>query len=211
MSKFKNKYRIESARLPYWDYGANAAYFVTICTKNRIHHFGKIQNGEMQPSPIGIIANNFWLEIPEHFGFVKLGAHIIMPDHMHGIVIIDKSSDMDVGGIVEASKLDVGEIEEMPKLDVGEIGETPKLDVSPISPRPISPTSITYNATKKWKPGILGVIINQYKRICTIHARKIDPDFVWQSRYYDHIIRTEKSFAAISRYIIKNPENWKGR
>jgi len=47
MDKFKNKYRISSARLQSWDYGANGAYFITICTKNREHFFGKIVNNEL--------------------------------------------------------------------------------------------------------------------------------------------------------------------
>jgi len=59
-----------------------------------------------------------------------------------------------------------------------------------------------------WKPGTLGVIINQYKRKCTIESRKIDPEFAWQSRFHDHIIRNEKSYQNISQYIINNPANW---
>ncbi len=57
--------------------------------------------------------------------------------------------------------------------------------------------------------GNLGVIINQYKRICTIHARKINPDFAWQSRFYDHIIRNDESFHKIAEYIRNNPMKWK--
>jgi REP element-mobilizing transposase RayT len=90
VSKFQNKYRNESARAPWWDYGRNAAYFVTICTKNRACFFGEITNGEMKFSSIGNIAKQCWIEIPEHFPFVKLGKFVIMPNHIHGIVIIDK-------------------------------------------------------------------------------------------------------------------------
>ena len=60
----------------------------------------------------------------------------------------------------------------------------------------------------KWKPSILSVIINQYKRICTIHARKTNPDFVWRSRFCDHIIRNEKAYLKISEYVINNPLKW---
>jgi putative transposase len=90
MRKFRNKYRIASARAPFWDYGRNAAYFVTICTFNRKHFFGHIEQGKMNLSAMGNIANSCWHEIPNHFPFVELGAHIIMPNHVHGIVIIDK-------------------------------------------------------------------------------------------------------------------------
>lgn len=47
MTRFKNKYRSETVRLPYWDYGWDSAYFVTICTKNKEHLFGEIKNQEM--------------------------------------------------------------------------------------------------------------------------------------------------------------------
>ncbi|MFC0875692.1 hypothetical protein ACE01N_03810 [Saccharicrinis sp. FJH2] len=64
-------------------------------------------------------------------------------------------------------------------------------------------------AMEKWKPGTLGVIINQYKRAVTIRARKINSEFAWQSRYYEHIIRTHQSFERIKRYINLNTVNWK--
>ncbi|MCF6360458.1 MAG: argininosuccinate lyase [Cyclobacteriaceae bacterium] len=89
-NKFKNKYKISSTRLQNWDYGWNASYFVTINTKNRVPFFGEITNKKMQLSTIGEIANVFWLEIPQHFPFVKLGEFIIMPDHIHGVITIDK-------------------------------------------------------------------------------------------------------------------------
>ena len=56
-AKFQNKYRIASARLQNWDYRWSAAYFITICTHNRKHFFGEIENGEMYLSPQGILAD----------------------------------------------------------------------------------------------------------------------------------------------------------
>src|SRR5258708_33203920 len=88
--KYQNKYRIPSARLQTWDYGSNAAYFTTICTTNREHFFGEIMNGIMQLSEIGKIANQFWIEIPNHFPFVILDEFIVMPNHIHGIIVIDR-------------------------------------------------------------------------------------------------------------------------
>ena len=91
--KFQNKYRIASARLPQWDYGWNAAYFVTICTQGREHYFGDIIDGSMLLSDIGHLANKYWLEIPKHFPFVELDVFVVMPNHVHGIVIINKPND----------------------------------------------------------------------------------------------------------------------
>ena len=71
-----------------------------------------------------------------------------------------------------------------------------------------SGTNTTGGKNEKWKPGIIGVIINQYKRICTINARKIDRDFAWQSRFYDRIIWNMNAFNNIRQYIVNNPLKW---
>ena len=87
--KFKNIFRIGSARLQEWDYRWNAAYYITISTQGKECYFGKVNHGEMIRSENGIIANRYWLEIPKHFPFVKLDEYVVMPDHIHGIVWID--------------------------------------------------------------------------------------------------------------------------
>ncbi|HMG13962.1 MAG TPA: hypothetical protein VK590_00875, partial [Saprospiraceae bacterium] len=87
---FKNKYRISSARLQTWDYGSSAAYFITICIKNKIHFFGEIFENKMQLNEMGHIAEKYWTEIPKHFLCVELDQFVIMPNHVHGIIIIDK-------------------------------------------------------------------------------------------------------------------------
>jgi len=90
MDKFKNQYRTKSTRLQYWNYGWNATYFVTICTANRKHYFGEVVQGKMQLSDIGRCAEKCWNEIPEHFPFVILDGFVVMPNHVHGIIIINK-------------------------------------------------------------------------------------------------------------------------
>ena len=91
--KFKNKYRIQTTRLQNWDYGRNGTYLVTLCTQDREWYFGEVMHGEMKLSETGKIAMKFWQEIPDHFPFVKLDAFVIMPDHIHGIVVINKSPE----------------------------------------------------------------------------------------------------------------------
>jgi REP element-mobilizing transposase RayT len=194
MKKYQNKYRISSARMSTWNYGWNGAYFVTICTAHRKLFFGDIVDGEMKLSETGKIAHKFWLEIPEHFPFVKLDVHVVMPNHIHGIVGFDKTDDgRNVGR-------NVG-------WNAGRTVETPNLGVSTTPPLQ-SPPSRTAAASEKWKPESLGSIINQYKRICTINARKINADFAWQSRFHDHIIRNNAEYQRIKNYIIGNPKKW---
>jgi REP element-mobilizing transposase RayT len=91
MEKFQNKYRIPSARWAAWDYSSNAAYFVTICVANRAHDFGRVVDGKMNLSPLGQSAQDCWDEIPAHFPFVELGEFVVMPNHTHGVVVINKT------------------------------------------------------------------------------------------------------------------------
>lgn len=87
--KWHDKYKIASARLQHYDYRTNGAYFITICTHNQVHFFGECNEGQMQLSTLGAIAQGFWYEIPKHFAFVSLGEFIVMPNHVHGILILD--------------------------------------------------------------------------------------------------------------------------
>jgi hypothetical protein len=144
--KFQNKYRIASARLQTWDYGWNAAYFVTICTQNRECFFGNIVDGNMRLSETGIIAHKFWMEIPNHFPFVKLGEFIIMPNHMHGIVIIDKL-DGNRYKHVDTPKLGVPTAPAITNPDAAENIQ--------YSENPIPPKSKSGGKNEQWKPGTL--------------------------------------------------------
>ncbi len=168
-----------------WDYGWNAMYFVTICTKNRVCYFGEIiatQNFasqyEMKLSEIGKLAHKCWLEIPEHFPFVILDEFVIMPNHVHGIIIINKPDGGDGGGGgVEAQNF---------------------------APLPEKPSKNKFGPQSK----NLGSIIRGFKTGVTVDAHKINPVFAWQPRFHDHIIRNEESFQRIRNYIINNPANW---
>lgn len=135
--KFKNKYRTESSRLKNWDYLSDGFYFITIVTKQRECFWGEIISTKMILNDLGDIVQHFWGEIPSHFSFIKLDEMIVMPNHIHGILLIDKKN-------------------------YDSMIETPKLGVSTI---------------KQWKPGTIGVVINPFKRICTINSRRINPEF----------------------------------
>ncbi|MES2650015.1 MAG: transposase [Bacteroidota bacterium] len=87
--KFRNKYRVPSARAAWWNYGWNGAYFITICTKNRLHYFGAVENRKMNLANCGVLADVCWQEIPNHSKYVELGAFVVMPNHIHGILILD--------------------------------------------------------------------------------------------------------------------------
>lgn len=185
--KFRNKYRISSARLQNWDYGRNAAYFVTICTQGREHYFGRIVDGDMQLSAIGIIVQTEWLKTFDLRPDMNLtmGEYIIMPNHFHAIIIIGKNQYNTGDG-------NGGD---------GDVVETQCIASLPQSP---PPPANQFGPQRK----NLASIIRGFKIGVTIRARKTNPNFAWQSRYHEHIIRNNKSFKRICNYIISNPENW---
>ncbi|MBM4422404.1 MAG: hypothetical protein FJ030_03300 [Chloroflexi bacterium] len=109
--KFKNKYRTASARWAAWDYSSNAAYFITICVANRAHDFGKIMDGKMNLSALGQSAQDCWDEIPVHFPFVELGEFVVMPNHVHGVVVINKPD----GATTSVETQDIASLRDQPR------------------------------------------------------------------------------------------------
>ncbi len=192
--KFQNKYRIASARLHNWDYSSNGAYFITICTQNKEHYFGTINDGKMVLSEIGKLVEQFWIEIPNQFLFIELGNFVIMPNHVHGIIIINKlhtNSQVETRFIssnnsntTDETRL-IASLQEQPIKNGGFAG-----DKNPMFHENISK------------------IIRWYKGRCSFEIRKIHADFGWQSRFHDHIIRNANSFENIQNYIQENPERW---
>ena len=83
-----NIHNRRSIRLKGYDYSQAGLYFITICCQNRAHLFGEVVNKKMILNDAGKIANQCWLDIPKHFPNVILHNHIIMPNHVHGIIEI---------------------------------------------------------------------------------------------------------------------------
>lgn len=82
------KHHRRSIRLQNYDYTQPGGYFVTIVTYQRDCLFGKIANEEMQLNNYGKIADEVWRAIPEHFPNVELSTYVIMPNHVHGVIVI---------------------------------------------------------------------------------------------------------------------------
>lgn len=85
-----------SIRLKEFDYAQNGVYFVTVCVQNRVCLFGEIENGKMRLNNAGWVARQSWHDIPVHFPHVMLDEFVVMPNHIHGILVI---ADAPVGGV----------------------------------------------------------------------------------------------------------------
>ena len=117
----------------------------------------------------GNIVDKLWNEIPSKFQNVSLDVHQVMPNHFHGIIIINEENF----------------INEIPTFKSG------------IKNNPMELKTIT-----------LGKIIRWFKGRFKFEAKKVNPNFKWQSRFHDRIIRNEREFYFIREYIINNPVNW---
>lgn len=190
MDKFKNKYRIASARAQWWDYGWNGAYFITICTQNRERFFGEIRDGKMLLSHLGVIADVLWHEIPNHAKFVELGDFVVMPNHIHGILILDKPD----GDNTNPVPIVIPTVETMHATSLRQSQQSQRNHhMAQIFP----------------KSGSVSTIIRSNKSAVTKHANRLALENGWQSRFHDHIIRNDAEYQRISDYIINNPVNWK--
>jgi putative transposase len=90
----KQEFHRQSIRLKNYDYASNGAYFVTICVAQRLHLFGEISDATMQLNDFGKIAYNCWLELPNHFPKLVLDEFVVMPNHVHGIVLIQSDQNV---------------------------------------------------------------------------------------------------------------------
>jgi len=192
MDKFKNKYRIPSARLQNWDYGSDGSYFITICTKGREHFFGEIINDEMQLSEMGKLAEHYWIDIPNHFKYIELGNFVVMPNHVHGILIIDK---INISPVSSVSSVPIVETRLIASLQSNVPSKTKQIGGFAGNKNPMLNDNISR-------------ICRWYKGRCSFEINKIHADFEWQARFHDHIIRNAESFERNQAYIENNPTNW---
>ena len=171
-----------SIRLRGYDYSRPGTYFVTLCTRDGNPLFGRLIAKRVRLSAAGRAARECWLEIPKHFTNVTLDAFVIMPDHLHGMVIITDTLDRSSVGAQHAAPLR-------------------RTGGSAVLARPEGPAR-----------GSLGAIVRAFKSAATkrINAmRHKAGDSVWQRNYYDRIIRDVRELQRARRYVYLNPSRWK--
>ena len=94
----------QNLRLNDYDYSMRGYYFITICTKDKIHYFGEILNKEMKFSEIGKTAYKNIEKLKDIYKTIKIDKFIIMPNHIHLILIIDKETNLLVSNIIKKYK-----------------------------------------------------------------------------------------------------------
>jgi REP-associated tyrosine transposase len=173
----------KSIRLKGYDYRSAGAYFITLCAFQRECLFGVIKQSEMCLNPNGEIVRSCWEQLPHYFPLVSLVAFCVMPNHLHGVIVL---ADNRLG---EASA----------SLESILFGKS-TADASPLRGRPMGTM-----------PGSLGAILQNFKSVTTRRinqTRGITGKPVWQRSYYEHVIRSQAEMNRISEYILANPARW---
>jgi REP element-mobilizing transposase RayT len=183
--KYKNKFRIASNRLQGWNYANNGHYYITIVTSNRINFFGNIENNEMIMNDVGQIVSDVFLKSFEIRRELILGSYILMPNHLHAIVIIDKPHT-------------INPVETHGRASLQRQGQSHLIR----APRSISSfiagfKSSTIKHIDNW--------IDQ-KGLSMQKFNRNNP--LWQANYYDHLIRNHAEYQRIALYIENNPAQW---
>lgn len=173
------RHRRRSIRLKGYDYAQPGAYFVTIVTQGRVCPFGNVVNGEMRLNGFGRIVEWTWHDLPNHVAGIVPDAFVVMPNHVHGVVVLT-----DTVVVVRAGS--------------GLVGASSGLVGAGSEPAPTRRHSLpeiirqfkTFSARR----------INQYRQVQGVP--------VWQRNYYEHLVRDDEAMDRIREYIVNNPLQW---
>ncbi len=178
-----NRHHRRSIRLEGYDYASAGAYFVTLVTQGRECLFGEVKDGEMEENHYGRIVSETWQWLASQYSYVVVDAFTVMPNHLHGILII----------------LDDG---------LGRGGSR----TAPTSVGMFAYNGSEHlNSDKPLRPKPLGRLIGAFKTVSAKvinKTRDVPGAPVWQRNYYEHIIRDQASPDRISQYISDNPARW---
>jgi REP element-mobilizing transposase RayT len=189
------KHNRRSTRLQGYDYTQPGAYFVTLVTWQRYCLFGEIVHGMMQLNPIGKIIQSEWQRLPRHFHNIRLDAFMVMPNHVHGTIVIESV----------ATRQPPYEIPDSNHPMPDQMNDCP--DGSPLPSRSPLQTTLPNGPM----PNSLGAMIGQFKSRATKRIWSLpgmDHCPIWQRNYYEHIVRDDQDFINIWNYIDTNPQEW---
>ena len=176
-----------SIRLPDYDYAANGAYFITICTHIKAYLFGDIVDGVMNMNAWGQIVEEEWQKTGLQRPYIELDAFVVMPNHFHAILIIDHASN-----------------------------DATRRGMMHHAPAKTLPSQTNHEATSQARqfskplPESLGSIVGTFKAAVTRNINRLRTDIspIWQRNYYEHIIRDNERYEFIRAYIETNLQRW---
>ncbi len=200
------EFQRRSIRLSNYDYSQSGMYFVTICTQERESKFGEIVDGVMVLNNVGVMVKNIWCEMPQHFRNIGLDEYQIMPDHFHGIIVINEMPNTipnifqnPVGaGLVSAhipNEVSAHIPNEVPPNE----GQPQDMEGQP---QGLAPTGTSLaDVVCRFKSSTTTAYINGVKN----HNWPRFHGKLWQRNYYEHIIRDDVDLYFVREYIVNNP------
>ena len=211
--KYLNKYRISSNRLRGWNYAQSGHYFITIVTYGRKHLFGEIVDGQMILNPIGEIVNAEFLKSFELRKELYLGGYVIMPNHIHAILILDKEESVKEDAKTSA----YGIAQREPKSISSFVAGFKSSSINRIDDWIDAVNAQNRNGGNVGGGNVDGGNVDDGN--VETHGRASLPRLhgikkfnknnpLWQNNYHDHIIRNETEYRRISEYIVNNPLKW---
>ena len=196
-----------------WHEYDGATYFITICTDNRVHYFGEVHNGQMQLTLIGEYLKTQIESVQSHYAYAEIPMYVIMPNHVHLIVVIDgdktpydrkiRDKCRDVACRVHEAQNAISDADTAHNIPTTKIA-----DSAADAARDVPTTKNAYMQNIAYRQGWLSVCIGGIKSAVTRFANQNNIAFKWQSRYHDHIIRNSDEINLIANYIEQNPQKW---
>ena len=175
-----------SLRLKNYDYSRTGAYFVTVCVRKRLCLFGDIVEGRMNASARGEMVAKAWHDLPGHYAGVNVDSFVLMPNHIHGIVVLNPNS---VGAAP------CGRPSSVTVVNAGQ-------------PRGVAPT----NEKRLALPDVIHRFKSWTTKLYSDGVRRHRwppfPGQLWQRNYYEHVIRDDDDLEKIREYILANPHTW---
>ena len=223
MADNDNLHHNGTIRAHWWNYYAGV-YFITITVKNRIHAFGEIHRdlqtnqNNMDLSKLGQFVNDEIPKIMGHYPYVFISSWVVMPDHVHFIIMIDVRGKTWNDGISNDGISNDGISNPCRRVSrhaptINDDNDHTMDDIPPMDNNHaadnIPNEQSEYMASIAPKRGSLGLIIGRFKGAVKKYANENHIPFQWQTRFYDSIIFDQDGFERVRHYIENNVANWK--
>jgi len=223
-------HRRRSLRLKGYDYTQVGAYFVTIVTQGRLCLFGEIVGKEMRLNEAGEMVCGFWEVLPQRFPAIEMDMFVVMPNHLHGIVVIKPNRTTTTVDHTELTNVGAGLVparntnrehrattrvapNQNPDRGVENTPTVPNRATTRVAPTGIMDGGVDSPIADRFA---LGDVIGAYKSLTTVeYTRRVKQvkwapfhKRLWQRNYYEHVVRHDESLRQLQQYILDNPDQW---
>jgi REP element-mobilizing transposase RayT len=208
MSQSTSRPRRRSIRLPGYDYSQPGYYFITVCTHDRECLFGEVRNAEMVLSEAGRAVRSVWTNLPNRFPGIDLDEFVVMPNHVHGILVIANPS----GAPTRPGAPAPPGTSTPPGMSRSLVGAGLALPVAPPWPaRGVGQAGRASPAPTDGRRMRLGDVVGAFKSLSAVVVNRLlarSGQPLWQRNYFEHVVRGDAELQRIRQYVVDNPAKW---